>query len=60
MAEIKLLIGWKKLNLYLLIFLKISCGTAYDKEGNSISDETMQVADRDAVLFGVEALNGIT
>ena len=54
MAEVlKLLIDGKIKSLSFDISERLVGGTAYDKEGNSISDETMQVAmDCDAVLFG--------
>ena len=55
MAEVLKIIDWmeKTKSLSFDISERLVGGTAYDKEGNSISDETMQVAmDCDAVLFG--------
>ena len=55
MAEVFKIIDWmeKTKTMSFNISERLVGGTAYDKEGNSISDETMQVAmDSDAVLFG--------
>ena len=55
MAEVLKIIDWmeKTKSLSFDISERLVGGVAYDKEGNSISDETMQVAqDSDAVLFG--------
>ena len=55
MAEVLKIIDWmeKTKSISLDITERLVGGTAYDKEGDSISDETMQVAiDSDAVLFG--------
>ena len=55
MTEVIKIINWmeKTKSLSFDISERLVGGTAYDEEGNSISDETMQVAkDSDAVLFG--------
>ncbi len=55
MAEVLKIIDWmeKTKSVSFDISERLVGGTAYDKEGDSISDETMQVAmDSDAVLFG--------
>ena len=55
MAEVLKIIDWmeKTKSMSFDISEKLVGGAAYDKEGNSISDETMQIAlDSDAVLFG--------
>ena len=55
MTEVIKIINWmeKTKSLALDISERLVGGTAYDKEGNSISDETMQIAKgSDAVLFG--------
>ncbi len=55
MAEVLKIINWmeKTKSMSFDISERLVGGTAYDKEGNSISDETMQVAlNSDAVLFG--------
>ena len=55
MAEVLKIIDWmeKTKSLSFDISERLVGGTAYDKEGDSISDETMQIAmDSDAVLFG--------
>jgi len=55
MAEVLKIINWmeKIKSISFDISERLVGGTAYDKEGNSISDETMQVAmNSDAVLFG--------
>ena len=55
MAEVFKIIDWmeKTKSMSFDISERLVGGTAYDKEGNSISDETMNVAmDSDAVLFG--------
>ncbi len=55
MAEVLKIIDWmeKTKSLSFDISERLVGGTAYDKEGNSISDETMQIAmECDAVLFG--------
>ncbi len=55
MAEVIKIINWmeKTKSLSFDISERLVGGAAYDKEGNSISDETMQVAmNSDAVLFG--------
>ncbi len=55
MAEVFKIINWmeKTKSMSFDIEERLVGGTAYDKEGNSISDETMQFAlDSDAVLFG--------
>ena len=55
MAEVLKIINWmeKTKSLSFDISERLVGGVAYDKEGDSISDETMQVAiDSDAVLFG--------
>ena len=55
MAEVIKIINWmeKTKSLSFEISERLVGGTAYDKEGDSISDETMQIAlDSDAVLFG--------
>jgi len=55
MAEVFKIIEWmeKTKSMSFDISERLVGGTAYDKEGDSISDETMQVAlDSDAVLFG--------
>ena len=55
MAEVFKIINWmeKTKSISFDISERLVGGTAYDKEGDSISDETMQVAlDVDAVLFG--------
>ncbi len=54
-AEVLKIIDWmeKTKSLSFDISERLVGGTAYDKEGNSISDETMQIAmDSDAILFG--------
>ena len=55
MAEVLKIIDWmeKTKSMSFDISERLVGGAAYDKEGNSISDETMQIAlDSDAVLFG--------
>ena len=55
MAEVLKIINWmeKTKSMSFDISERLVGGTAYDKEGDSISDETMQVAmESDAVLFG--------
>ena len=55
MSEVLKIIDWmaKTKSMSFDIFERLVGGTAYDKEGDSISDETMQLAmDSDAVLFG--------
>ncbi len=55
MAEVLKLIDWlsKKRSMSFNISERLVGGSAYDKEGDSISDATMQEAlDSDAVLFG--------
>ena len=55
MSEVLKIINWmeKTKSISFDISERLVGGTAYDKEGDSISDETMQVAlDVDAVLFG--------
>ena len=55
MAEALKIIDWlsKTRSMSFDISERLVGGTAYDKEGDSISDETMQEAlDADAVLFG--------
>ena len=55
MAEVLKIIDWmeKTKSMSFDISERLVGGAAYDKEGNSISDETMQIAlDADAVLFG--------
>ncbi len=55
MAEVLKIIEWmeKTKSMSFDISERLVGGTAYDKEGDSISDETMQVAvESDAVLFG--------
>jgi len=55
MSEVLKIIDWmaKTKSMSFDITEKLVGGTAYDKEGDSISDETMQIAlDSDAVLFG--------
>ena len=55
MAEVLKIIDWlsKTRSMSFDISERLVGGTAYDKEGDSISDETMQEAlDADAVLFG--------
>jgi len=55
MAEVLKIIDWlsKTRSMSFDISERLVGGTAYDKEGDSISDETMQEAlDSDAVLFG--------
>ena len=55
MAEVFKIINWmeKTKSMSFDISERLVGGTAYDKEGDSISDETMQVAtESDAVLFG--------
>ena len=55
MAEVLKIIDWlsKTRSMSFDISERLVGGTAYDKEGDSISDETMQAAlDADAVLFG--------
>jgi len=55
MSEVLKIIDWmeKTKSLSFDISERFVGGAAYDKEGDSISDETMQVAvDSDAVLFG--------
>ncbi len=55
MAEVLKIINWmeKTKSLSIDISERLVGGVAYDAEGDSISDETMQVAlDSDAVLFG--------
>ena len=55
MSEVSKIINWmeKTKSMSFDISERLVGGTAYDKEGDSISDETMQVAlDSDAVLFG--------
>ena len=55
MSEVSKIINWmeKTKSMSFDISERLVGGTAYDKEGDSISDETMQIAlDSDAVLFG--------
>ena len=55
MSEVLKIIDWmaKTRSMTFDITERLVGGTAYDKEGDSISDETMQIAlDSDAVLFG--------
>ena len=55
MAEVLKIMEWmeKTKSLSFDVSQRLVGGTAYDKEGDSISDETMQVAvECDAVLFG--------
>ena len=55
MAEVLKIINWmeKTKSMSFDISERLVGGAAYDKEGNSISDETMQIAlDADAILFG--------
>tara|TARA_B100000700_G_scaffold327477_1_gene442161 strand:- start:1395 stop:2507 length:1113 start_codon:yes stop_codon:yes gene_type:complete len=55
MAEVLKIIDWmeKTKSLSFDISERLVGGVAYDKEGDSISDETMQLAlDSDAILFG--------
>ncbi len=55
MAEVLKIIDWmeKTKSISFDISERLVGGAAYNKEGNSISDETMQIAlDSDAVLFG--------
>ena len=55
MSEVLNIINWmmKKKSVSFDISERLVGGAAYDKEGDSISDETMQEAlDSDAVLFG--------
>ena len=55
MNEVLNIINWmtKNKSVSFDISERLVGGTAYDKEGNSISDTTMQEAlDSDAVLFG--------
>ena len=55
MAEVLKIINWmeKTKSMSFDISERLVGGAAYDKEGNSISDETMQIAlDSDAILFG--------
>jgi len=55
MAEVLKIIDWmeKTKSMSFDISERLVGGAAYDKEGNSISDETMQIAlDSDAILFG--------
>ncbi len=55
MSEVLKIINWmeKTKSVSFDISERLVGGTAYDKEGNSISDETMQFAiDSDAILFG--------
>ena len=55
MSEVLKIIDWmaKTKSISFDISERLVGGTAYDKEGDSISDETMQIAlDSDAVLFG--------
>ncbi len=55
MAEVFKIIDWmeKTKSMSFDVSERLVGGTAYDKEGDSISDETMQFAlDSDAVLFG--------
>ena len=55
MAEVLNIIDWlsKTRSMSFDISERLVGGTAYDKEGDSISDSTMQEAlDSDAVLFG--------
>ena len=55
MSEVLKIINWmeKTKSVSFDISERLVGGTAYDKEGNSISDETIQVAiDSDAILFG--------
>ena len=55
MAEVLKIIDWlsKTRSMSFEISERLVGGTAYDKEGDSISDVTMQEAlDADAVLFG--------
>ena len=55
MSEVLNIINWmeKTKSVSFDISERLVGGTAYDKEGNSISDETMQFAiDSDAILFG--------
>tara|TARA_Y100001970_G_scaffold244788_1_gene311282 strand:- start:83 stop:1195 length:1113 start_codon:yes stop_codon:yes gene_type:complete len=55
MAEVLKIIDWmeKTKSVSFDITERLVGGAAYDKEGNSISDETMQIAmNSDAVLFG--------
>ena len=63
MAEVLNIIDWlsKTRSMSFDISERLVGGTAYDKEGDSISDSTMQEAlESDAVLFGRSAdLNGI-
>tara|TARA_Y100000590_G_scaffold284414_1_gene319985 strand:+ start:2562 stop:3674 length:1113 start_codon:yes stop_codon:yes gene_type:complete len=60
MDEVLKIMDWmaKKKTISFDISERLVGGAAYDKEGDSISDETMQIAiDSDAVLFG--AVGGI-
>ena len=55
MSEVLKIIDWmaKTKSMSFDISERLVGGTAYDKEGDSISDETMQIAmESDAVLFG--------
>ena len=55
MAEVLKIIDWMEKNKSMSFDIseRLVGGTAYDKEGDSISDSTMQLAlDSDAVLFG--------
>ena len=55
MSEVLKIINWmeKTKSVSFDISERLVGGTAYDKEGNSISDETIQFAiDSDAILFG--------
>ena len=55
MSEVLKIINWmaKTKSISFDISERLVGGTAYDKEGDSISDETMQIAlESDAVLFG--------
>ena len=55
MSEVLKIINWmtKTKSMSFDISERLVGGTAYDKEGDSISDETMQIAlESDAVLFG--------
>ena len=55
MAEVLKIIDWlsKTRSMSFDISERLVGGTAYDKEGDSISDDTMQEAlEADAVLFG--------
>ena len=55
MEEVNKIINWvvKNKSISFDVSEKLVGGAAYDKEGDSISDETMQVAiESDAILFG--------